>query len=95
MMIATLLLSYLMVSSLKYPNFKKVGLPRKAIWIAPWVVLLAVALAVLFPDQLSKLIFIPLVLYALYGMRHSVRTAASRNRAKKRKDRKSSRSSDN
>jgi len=95
MMIATLLLSYLTVSSLKYPNFKKVGLPRKAIWIAPWVVLLAVALAVLFPDQLSKLIFIPLVLYALYGMRHSVRTAASRNRAKKRKDRKSSRSSDN
>ncbi|WP_342552980.1 CDP-diacylglycerol--serine O-phosphatidyltransferase [Paenibacillus sp. FSL R7-0652] len=95
MMIAALLLSYLMVSSLKYPNFKKVGLPRKAIWIAPWVVLLAVALAVLFPDQLSKLIFIPLVLYALYGMRYSMRTAASRNRAQKRKNKKSSRSSDN
>ncbi|MBB6024027.1 CDP-diacylglycerol--serine O-phosphatidyltransferase [Paenibacillus sp. JGP012] len=92
MMIATLLLSYLMVSSLKYPNFKKVGLPRKAIWIAPWVILLAVGLALLFPDQLSKLIFIPLVLYALYGMKHSVRIAASRNRAKKRKGEKSSRS---
>jgi len=91
MMVATLLLSYLMVSSLKYPNFKKVGFPRKAIWIAPWVVLLAVAVAVMFPEQLSKLIFIPLVLYALYGMKHSMRTTASRNRAKKRKDEKSSR----
>ncbi|MEN1990623.1 CDP-diacylglycerol--serine O-phosphatidyltransferase [Paenibacillus hubeiensis] len=91
MMIATLLLSYLMVSSLKYPNFKKVGFPRKAIWIAPWVVLLAVGMAVMFPEQLSKLIFIPLVLYALYGMKHNMRTTASRNRAKKRKDEKSSR----
>ncbi|MEK4363677.1 CDP-diacylglycerol--serine O-phosphatidyltransferase [Paenibacillus sp. FSL M8-0212] len=94
MMIATLLLSYLMVSALKYPNFKKVGLPRKAIWIAPWVVLFAIAVAVIFPEQLSKLIFIPLVLYALYGMKHNVRTAASRSRAKKRKDEKSSRPSD-
>lgn len=94
MMIATLLLSYLMVSSLKYPNFKKVGLPRKAIWIAPWVIVFAVAVAVIFPEQLSKLIFIPLVLYALYGMKHNMRTAASRNRAKKRKGEKSSRPSD-
>ncbi|WP_440113250.1 CDP-diacylglycerol--serine O-phosphatidyltransferase [Paenibacillus sp. QZ-Y1] len=94
MMIATLLLSYLMVSSLKYPNLKKVGLPRKAIWIAPWVVLFAVAVAVIFPEQLSKLIFIPLVLYALYGIKHNMRTAASRNRAKKRKDEKSSRPPD-
>lgn len=76
MMIATLLLSYLMVSSLKYPNFKKVGLPRKAIWIAPWVIVFAVVVAVMFPEQLSKLIFIPLVLYALYGMKHNMRTAA-------------------
>ena len=94
MMIATLLLSYLMVSSLKYPNFKKVGLPRKAIWIAPWVIVFAVAVAVIFPEQLSKLIFIPLVLYALYGMKHNMRTAASRNRAKKRKEEKSSHPSD-
>ncbi|WKL03986.1 CDP-diacylglycerol--serine O-phosphatidyltransferase [Paenibacillus amylolyticus] len=94
MMIATLLLSYLMVSSLKYPNFKRSVLPRKAIWIAPWVVLFAIAVAVIFPEQLSKLIFIPLVLYALYGMKHNVRTAASRSRAKKRKDEKSSRPSD-
>ncbi|MGC5777016.1 CDP-diacylglycerol--serine O-phosphatidyltransferase [Paenibacillus pabuli] len=94
MMIATLLLSYLMVSSLKYPNFKKVGLPRKAIWIAPWVIVFAVLVAVMFPEQLSKLIFIPLVLYALYGMKHNMRTVASRNRAKKRKEEKSSRPSD-
>lgn len=32
MIVATLLLSYLMVSTVKYPNFKKVGLPKK--WLS-------------------------------------------------------------
>ncbi|MDO7908378.1 CDP-diacylglycerol--serine O-phosphatidyltransferase [Paenibacillus sp. JX-17] len=80
MVIATLLLSYLMVSSMKYPNFKKVGLPKKAIWIAPIVVLVAVLLAVAFPDQLSKMIFIPLGLYALYGMKQNVDKLIRRSR---------------
>ncbi|RUT41662.1 CDP-diacylglycerol--serine O-phosphatidyltransferase [Paenibacillus anaericanus] len=70
--IAMLLLSYLMVSSVKYPNFKKVGLPKKAVAVAPFVVVLAVVLAVLFPEQLSKMIFIPLVIYALYGLKQNV-----------------------
>ncbi|GGH40350.1 CDP-diacylglycerol--serine O-phosphatidyltransferase [Paenibacillus segetis] len=70
--IAMLLLSYLMVSSVKYPNFKKVGLPKKAVAVAPFVVVLAVVLAVLFPEQLSKMIFIPLVVYAAYGLKQNV-----------------------
>lgn len=70
--IAMLLLSYLMVSSVRYPNFKKIGLPRKALWFAPWVVLVAVVVAVRFPDQLTKLIFVPLVIYALYGIKQNI-----------------------
>ncbi|WP_454193599.1 CDP-diacylglycerol--serine O-phosphatidyltransferase [Paenibacillus sp. Marseille-Q7038] len=85
MMIATLLLAYLMISSLKYPNLKKVGLPKKAVWIAPLVVLFSIALAVLFSEQLSMFVFIPLVLYAIYGMTHNIDLILARNRKKKKK----------
>lgn len=71
-MVSMLLLSYLMVSSVKYPNFKKLGLPKKAIYATPFVVILAVVLAVIFPDELSKLIFVPLVLYAGYGLKQNI-----------------------
>ncbi|WP_281883967.1 CDP-diacylglycerol--serine O-phosphatidyltransferase [Paenibacillus sp. YYML68] len=70
--LSTLLLSYLMVSNVKYPNFKKIGIPKAAIWITPFVVIAAVVLAVKFPSMLSKLIFIPLLLYALYGLKKNV-----------------------
>jgi len=72
LVLSTLLLSYLMVSTVKYPNFKKVGIPKAAIWITPIVVLAAVVLAVAYPSFLSKMIFIPLVLYALYGLKKNV-----------------------
>lgn len=85
MMIATLLLAYLMISSLKYPNLKKVGFPKKAVWIAPLVVLFSIALAVLFSEQLSMLVFIPLVLYAIYGMTHNIDLILARSRKKKKK----------
>ncbi|WIV18837.1 MULTISPECIES: CDP-diacylglycerol--serine O-phosphatidyltransferase [Paenibacillus] len=85
MMIATLLLAYLMISSLKYPNLKKVGLPKKAVWIAPLVVLFSIALAVLFSEQLSMFVFIPLVLYAIYGMTHNIDLILARSRKKKKK----------
>lgn len=78
--VATLLLSYLMISSVKYPNFKKVGLPKKAVAVAPFVVILAVILAVIFPDELSKIIFIPLVLYAGYGLKQNVEKLLRRKR---------------
>lgn len=85
MMIATLLLAYLMISSLKYPNLKKVGLPKKAVWIAPLVVLFSITLAVLFSEQLSMFVFIPLVLYAIYGMTHNIDLILARSRKKKKK----------
>jgi len=72
LLISTLILSYLMVSTIKYPSFKKVGVPKAAYWILPLVIALAVILAIVFPGTLSKLLFIPLVLYALYGLKKNV-----------------------
>ncbi|WP_019535564.1 CDP-diacylglycerol--serine O-phosphatidyltransferase [Paenibacillus ginsengihumi] len=80
---ATLLLSYLMISTVKYPNFKRVGIPKAAIWVTPFVVIAAVVLAVIFPGTLSKMIFIPLVLYALYGLKKNVDRLSRRRRRRK------------
>ncbi|AOZ93331.1 CDP-diacylglycerol--serine O-phosphatidyltransferase [Paenibacillus crassostreae] len=86
MIIIMLLLSYLMVSRVKYPNFKKVGLPKKAVLGAPIVIVIAVAIAVIFPEQISKLIFIPLVIYAIYGVKQNIETALRRRRHKKKEE---------
>jgi CDP-diacylglycerol---serine O-phosphatidyltransferase len=66
--IGMIVLSLLMVSTTRYPNFKKVSFPRSAIVMVP---LLAVIVYLLFRYEhsaMSRLIFIPLALYALYGV---------------------------
>lgn len=72
MVTGMLLLSYLMVSRIKYPNFKKLGIPRSAYWIAPLLIILMGWLAVRFPEEFPKILFIPLVFYAFYGVKRSV-----------------------
>ncbi|MFD0590895.1 CDP-diacylglycerol--serine O-phosphatidyltransferase [Paenibacillus sp. GCM10027627] len=69
---STLVLSFLMVSTIRYPNFKKVGIPRSAIWVIPLIVVISVVLGLLFEHQLSKILFVPLLLYALYGLKKNV-----------------------
>lgn len=64
-----LLLSYLMVSKIKYPNFKKVGIPKSTYWVAPILVLVVAILGFMYPTQFPKIVSIPLFLYALYGMK--------------------------
>ncbi|CAG7647558.1 hypothetical protein PAESOLCIP111_05418 [Paenibacillus solanacearum] len=85
LVLSTLLLSYLMVSTVKYPNFKKVGIPKAALWITPVVVAAAVLLAVLYPGLLSKMIFVPLVIYALWGLKKNVDRLFFWRRAKNKK----------
>jgi len=80
LVLSTVFLAFLMVSSIKYPNFKKVGIPKNAIWVVPIIIIISVVLGILFKDQLSKIIFVPLLLYALYGLKKNVD-----NRVKKRK----------
>lgn len=87
LLLSTLLLSYLMVSTVKYPNFKKFGIPKSAIWATPIVVIAAVVLAIRFPEHLTKLIFIPLVIYALYGLKKNVERFARLDRIGKRRNR--------
>lgn len=67
LIVCSLLLSYLMISKIKYPSFKKVSLPKYAIWVALIVLVVAVFTAIIFPNYLSRMIFVPLVIYALYG----------------------------
>ncbi len=71
-MAAMLFLSYLMVSQIKYPAFKKKDIP-KAVYVFACLFFLAIAVsAIYFPKELPKVLFIPLILYALYGIKKSV-----------------------
>ncbi len=45
---STLLLSYLMVSTIKYPSFKKMAIPKAAVWITGLLAIFATILAVIF-----------------------------------------------
>lgn len=72
LIISTLLLSFLMVSNIKYPSFKKVSISKRMLWLTPLVGTAAVVLAIMYPGPLTKLIFVPLVIYALYGLKKNV-----------------------
>jgi CDP-diacylglycerol---serine O-phosphatidyltransferase len=61
-------LALLMVSSARYPNFKKVAFPRSAIVVVP---VLTVCIYLLFRfhySAMNRIIFIPLALYAVFGI---------------------------
>ncbi len=84
LLLSTLALSFLMVSNMKYPNFKKLGLPRKAIWAIPVVVLGAAVLAFMFQRAIPKVILALLLLYALWGLKKNVESLLpSRRRAQR------------
>lgn len=69
LMLAMLFLSYLMVSQIKYPAFKKMKI-SKITYAAIVLFIIAMAIvAIFYPQELPKIIFIPLVLYALYGVK--------------------------
>lgn len=63
-----LFLAYLMVSNIKYPNFKKVGIPKSAYYVVPIIILIVAGVFVLYPEQANKLVFLPLAVYAFYGV---------------------------
>jgi len=85
--VTTVALSLLMVSTIRYPNFKKVGIPKNAVWIVPLIVIIAVILGITFKNQLSQILFIPLLLYALYGLKKNVdRRVIKRKRKREEND---------
>jgi CDP-diacylglycerol--serine O-phosphatidyltransferase len=84
--LGVLVLALLMVSNIKYPNFKKVGVPRAAFWITPLIIGVVAILASRFPTEFSKIVFIPLVLYAAYGVKKSMEGSLRKKRRAKRKE---------
>ncbi|MDQ0340158.1 CDP-diacylglycerol--serine O-phosphatidyltransferase [Caldalkalibacillus uzonensis] len=83
--IGMIILSLLMVSRIKYPNFKKVGVPRAAFWITPLIIGAVALLAYRFPSEFPKIVFIPLVGYAAYGIKKSIEKSW-RHKVKKKRD---------
>ncbi|MFD2172372.1 CDP-diacylglycerol--serine O-phosphatidyltransferase [Tumebacillus lipolyticus] len=61
-------LAYLMVSNVKYPNFKKVGIPKATYYIVPVILLIVLGTFFFWPQYVNRLIFLPLACYALYGV---------------------------
>ncbi|MEJ8546526.1 CDP-diacylglycerol--serine O-phosphatidyltransferase [Brevibacillus borstelensis] len=81
-----LLLAFLMVSNIKYPNFKKVGIPKAAYWITPIIVAIVVVFAVKYPQQFPKIVFLPLAVYALYGIKKNVDLLLKKLRKEKKEE---------
>ncbi|MBX5436884.1 MAG: CDP-diacylglycerol--serine O-phosphatidyltransferase [Alicyclobacillaceae bacterium] len=77
-----LILSLLMVSRARYPNFKRVGFPRSAAVGVPLLALFVIGLFRFDHAVVNRLIFLPLALYAFIGLVQ----AARRRQAKLRDD---------
>ncbi|GED33007.1 MULTISPECIES: CDP-diacylglycerol--serine O-phosphatidyltransferase [Brevibacillus] len=84
--ISMLLLAFLMVSKVKYPNFKKVGIPKSAYWITPVIIAIVVVVAIKYPQQFPKIVFLPLAFYALYGIKKNVDFLVKKFRKRKNKE---------
>lgn len=69
LIVVTIVLSGLMVSNVKYPSFKKLGFPKTFLWLLPVLLTITIVLAAMYPGQLTGFIFIPLVIYTLYGFK--------------------------
>jgi CDP-diacylglycerol--serine O-phosphatidyltransferase len=76
MVVSSLALSFLMVSTVKYPSFKQMALSRDWIWITPTIIVGVASIAVFYPGWISKLLFIPLLIYALFGLRKNAEVIA-------------------
>ncbi|MEK3732035.1 CDP-diacylglycerol--serine O-phosphatidyltransferase [Paenibacillus sp. FSL M8-0334] len=64
---ASLLLSLLMVSSIRYPGFRNFHPSRRTIWVVLLILLILAGGGFLFEKQLYELLFAPLFLYVAYG----------------------------
>lgn len=74
-----LFLAYLMVSNVKYPNFKKVGVPKSAYYVVPAILLIVIGVFVFYPEFANRLVFLPLAIYALYGVLKKNKNKKSKN----------------
>ena len=87
LLFSSLLLSLLMVSNIKYPNFKKLGLPKAAAWAIPLVAACAAVTAFFFREAIPKVILALLLVYAIWGLKKNVEGLLRKRRHKKSQDR--------
>jgi len=71
--IGMIILSVLMVSRVRYPNFKKVAFPRSAVVVVPLLALLVYGVFRYQPASVHRVIFLPLAIWAVYGMGRGLR----------------------
>lgn len=65
-------LSFLMISNIRYPSFKKItAIPRIYLWVTLVLILGAISILIFAPGM-AKLVMLPLVLYALWGFKKNV-----------------------
>jgi CDP-diacylglycerol---serine O-phosphatidyltransferase len=77
--VGMLCLAILMVSNVRYPNFKKVAFPRSTVFVVP---VLAIMVYLVFRFHLfsvSRLVFAVFAVYALYGVSRSLRRKGRRS----------------
>lgn len=73
-----LILSILMVSQVRYPNFKKIAFPRSAIVVVPLLALVVYCVFRYEHTAVNRLIFVPLAIYGLYGVGRMIRRKRSK-----------------
>mgnify|MGYP001112190574 CR=1 FL=1 len=83
LVVVELALSVLMISTVKYPNFKQFRLYRRNLLLLTVLVASLASLAIFNPGLLLKLMAVPLVIYALLGLRENPRRM---KRPRRRKD---------
>ncbi|MCL6547397.1 MAG: CDP-diacylglycerol--serine O-phosphatidyltransferase [Alicyclobacillus sp.] len=66
--VGMLILSVLMVSRARYPNFKRVGFPRSAVVGVPLLALLVYMVFHYDHSLVNHIVFLPLALYAVFGV---------------------------
>lgn len=73
--VSSVLLSFLMISFVKYPDFKKVRFSKSMLITSALIALIMIGWFIVKPESvstMSRLIFVPLVLYALYGLKKNI-----------------------
>lgn len=79
--VTSVILALLMVSNIRYPSFKSIGIPKNMLWAVPIIIVVALVVGILFEEHLSMVFFIPLIFYTLYGVK---KTISRRMKRKKR-----------
>ena len=88
LLLITIIVSYLMISNIPYPSFKKKkNFSKKIYFVIPVLLFTIVAILIKAPDKLPLLVFLPLLFYAVYGVTMAIKKSIT-NRMNTRRNKK-------